>query len=353
MSFLYFGIPVLPHFGRDFIGIGSDPQLFAWSLAWWPHAVLHGHNPFVSHVLWAPAGSESDLGDVGSRARAVPLAPVTLLAGPVAAYNVASILLPALAALDGVSALPAPDALVLAVARRAATSSASRATSSARSSRTCIATSVFLVPLAALFLLRFLEGELDGRGLAFRLGPLLALAVHLRNRGLLHARRSAWRAGLASRGAGRSGPAGRGSGSRSCRSAPRTASARVAVSPFIYYAVTGYNGVVTPTEHNPADVVTFAFPTALTAVGGRWAAHFNFHIPPISAEDGQYLGLPAIAIVVLFAVSRCAAAREPVPASSRSRSPCSRRSERTCGSAGTTSSRCRGRPCATHRSSTT
>ena len=57
LSVLFFAIPVLPHFRRDLIGTGSDPQLFVWSLGWWPHAVLDGHNPFVAHVLWAPNGS--------------------------------------------------------------------------------------------------------------------------------------------------------------------------------------------------------------------------------------------------------------------------------------------------------
>ena len=161
---------------------------------------------------------------------------------------------------------------------------------------------MFLVPLAALFLLRFLEGELDGRGLVLRLGPLLALqftfgvevfftlALCLLAGLLVGAlvapgRRARLRQSLAPIGAAYGVCA-------------------VAVSPFIYYALTGYNGVVNPTQHNPADAVTFAFPTSLTALGGRWAAHFNFHIPPISAEDGQYLGLPAIAIVLWFAVTR-------------------------------------------------
>ena len=57
VSFAYFGVPVLHHFRRDLVGGGSDPQLFVWSLGWWPHAVLHGQNPFVTHLLWAPHGS--------------------------------------------------------------------------------------------------------------------------------------------------------------------------------------------------------------------------------------------------------------------------------------------------------
>ncbi len=88
---------MLRHFRRDLIGGGSDPQLFVWSLGWWPHAVIHGLNPFVTHVLWAPHGSNL-VWTTSVPGLALLLAPVTLAAGPGAAYNVAAVLLPALAA---------------------------------------------------------------------------------------------------------------------------------------------------------------------------------------------------------------------------------------------------------------
>src|SRR4051794_25140102 len=34
----------------------QDPAAYMWALSWWPHAVAHGMNPFVSHLLWAPSG---------------------------------------------------------------------------------------------------------------------------------------------------------------------------------------------------------------------------------------------------------------------------------------------------------
>jgi hypothetical protein len=27
-----------------------------WALSWWPHAISHGINPFVTHYLWSPTG---------------------------------------------------------------------------------------------------------------------------------------------------------------------------------------------------------------------------------------------------------------------------------------------------------
>src|SRR5215208_1504020 len=97
LSILWFGLPVAAHPRTDYVGAGADPQIFVWALAWWPHALLHGENPIVSHAIWAPDGV--DLAWTASApglARA--FAPVTLAAGPVAAYTAAALLLPALAA---------------------------------------------------------------------------------------------------------------------------------------------------------------------------------------------------------------------------------------------------------------
>src|SRR5262249_49620315 len=97
VSFGLFGLPVVSRFGHDWIGTGADPQIFVWSLAWWPHAVLHWQNPVVTHEVWPPAGL--DLTWASSvPALAAALAPVTLSAGTVASYNAGMILAPALAA---------------------------------------------------------------------------------------------------------------------------------------------------------------------------------------------------------------------------------------------------------------
>src|SRR5436853_3033886 len=55
VSFLYFGRPVA-HPGRLLIGQGPDPGIFVWSLAWWPHALLHGQNPIYTNAIFAPDG---------------------------------------------------------------------------------------------------------------------------------------------------------------------------------------------------------------------------------------------------------------------------------------------------------
>jgi hypothetical protein len=75
----------------------SDPAAYMWALSWWPHAIMHGVNPFVSHVLWAPTGVNVAQGAMIPTA-AIIMMPLTAVAGPVVAYNALSVLSPILAA---------------------------------------------------------------------------------------------------------------------------------------------------------------------------------------------------------------------------------------------------------------
>jgi hypothetical protein len=56
ISFLYFGVRIARHAGRDYAGNGADPQIFVWMFGWWPHALLHGESPLGTHAIWAPDG---------------------------------------------------------------------------------------------------------------------------------------------------------------------------------------------------------------------------------------------------------------------------------------------------------
>jgi hypothetical protein len=104
-SVLFFGIPVLRDIRHSYVGLArpelgtgfTDPTVYMWSLAWWPHALTHGLNPLHAHVLWAPEGV--NLAWTTTLPGASILAwPVTVLFGPVAAFNVWMLLAPALAA---------------------------------------------------------------------------------------------------------------------------------------------------------------------------------------------------------------------------------------------------------------
>jgi hypothetical protein len=101
LSILYFGWPVLGRLDSAAIAQDEfDSSAYMWFLAWWPHAVLHGLNPFVTHAIFVPEGY--NLTWVTSiPGPAIVLAPVTLLFGPVVAFNVLQLLSPALSAWGG------------------------------------------------------------------------------------------------------------------------------------------------------------------------------------------------------------------------------------------------------------
>ena len=224
----------------------------------------------------------------------------------------------------------------------AATCSASRATCSARSSGHLHMTSVFLVPLAALVVLRFLEGELGGRGLGVRLGPLLALSSCSRPRSCSRSR-SASRPGSCS---GCSSPRDR--DARIRRSRLRLLLAPTAGRPCSppRSSTTRHRERLPGPDHGHEEQrcrpreLRRSRPghVARALVDASLAEHF----PTNDVERGAYLGLPLLAIVVLFAVLRARSAAGAAFSSPASGSPSSRPSGRSCGSAATRSSRSRG-----------
>ena len=54
LSLLYFG--AVGDYGHMYLGYGPDPIAFIWFLNWWPWAIAHGLNPFISYYVWYPHG---------------------------------------------------------------------------------------------------------------------------------------------------------------------------------------------------------------------------------------------------------------------------------------------------------
>ncbi len=95
LSLLMFGRGTLLHLKTTLIAFGTDAATHAWLLRWWPYALGHGANPFSTTAIWAPVGAR--LGFVVSDAGpALLMSPVTLIFGPVVAYNVSILMAPAL-----------------------------------------------------------------------------------------------------------------------------------------------------------------------------------------------------------------------------------------------------------------
>lgn len=86
------------HFGSTVVGRNpsNDFQIMAWSLRFWPWAISHGRPLTHTGLLWSPSGF-STLWMTTIPLPSLVAAPVTLTAGPLAAYNVLMLAAPALA----------------------------------------------------------------------------------------------------------------------------------------------------------------------------------------------------------------------------------------------------------------
>jgi len=99
LSILFYGRDLILRMTKVNAGNRLDPQIFIWCFQWWPHAIAHRLDAFHPRIIWAPEGI--DLAWVTS----VPLlsvaaAPLTMRFGPVASFNLANLLMPALTGLS-------------------------------------------------------------------------------------------------------------------------------------------------------------------------------------------------------------------------------------------------------------
>jgi hypothetical protein len=308
LAFGFFGVRLLVDGGTVYPGIGVDPQIFTWSFAWWPHAILHGENPIYSHVVWAPDGVDLAWATTVP-GLALAFTPLTLLVGPLASYDTAAVLMPALAAWTAFL-------LCRHLTRNFWASLAGGYVFGFSSYMLgqfqghLHLTSVFLLPLVALVCLRFLEGGLGARGLAWRLGLLLALQVSFSTEVaftltlaivasivLAFALVPAVRARVVS---------------LLVPVAGAYAFAAVLISPFLWYLLTDFHrgtiNSIGPADLFGLDLANLVVPTRLS-LGGGWAWPLSRHFLSGWTEGGGYLGLPAlVAVVWSFRRSRFLAA---------------------------------------------
>lgn len=277
----------------------ADATQFMWAMWWWPHAILHGLNPFVTHAVWVPDGMNL------ASATTIPLpavvmAPLTALVGPVhgpiVSYNVATLLAPVISAWFAyrlclyVTAAPAASILggwlygfcSFAIANSAAHLHLAL---------------TFGAPLMVLLTLRYYRGDI-GR-LRFVLLGALTLGCQLLcgtevffTTGLLGAVALLCVLAFAPRDERR----------RILGLIPPLIAAglltAVVCSPFLYYALTGPEVGGGQAFLYPADLLSFAIPTPITWLGGKsFLPVSGFYLGNLY-EQGTYLGLPLIAIVI-------------------------------------------------------
>jgi len=85
------------HLGTTLACACGDSGQQVWFIEWPAYALQHGLSPFFSGALWAPDGVNLS-SNASSPLVGITLAPVTWLAGPVVATNLALVLAPALSA---------------------------------------------------------------------------------------------------------------------------------------------------------------------------------------------------------------------------------------------------------------
>jgi hypothetical protein len=302
VAFLFFGVRALGHSGRTFIGTpNGDPQLEIWAFAWWPHAILHGHNPFFTHAVWAPSGVELAWPTMAP-GLALAFAPLTNVIGPTGSYDVAATLMPALSAWTAFL-------LCRHITRSFWPSLAGGylfgfSAYELGSLQHVQLTGVFLVPLVALVVLRYVEGTLSGRGLALRLGILVAAELWISTEisftlalALLGSLVLAYLLVPSARERLRS---------LLLPLVGAYALGGVLASPLAYELLKNFHGhpfnPVSPTQWS-ADVLNAFIPSDVLALGTKLTS-ISHHFTGSRWEAGAYYGLPALVVLVLFGVRR-------------------------------------------------
>jgi hypothetical protein len=176
LALVWLGRDVVVHpVGRVVGDSVPDKTIVMWSFLWWPHQLFHGHDPFVTKVIWAPHGV--DLAWVTAMPGAsLLLTPLSETAGPVVAYNVAALAAPALAAWT-----------TFLLARRLTRSFSGSLVAGllfgfspylmGEASSHLNLTLVFLVPLLGWLAVAFVQGDFGPR--AFVLAAAVALALQI------------------------------------------------------------------------------------------------------------------------------------------------------------------------------
>ncbi|HEY7401807.1 MAG TPA: hypothetical protein VH989_13040 [Actinomycetota bacterium] len=101
VSIVLFGLPVLANMSEVWAGVGTnDAKVFAWDLAWWPHAISNHLNPIFTTELFAPTGRNL-MWITSMPGPSVLVWPITTIFGPVVSSNVLTLVGAPLAAWGG------------------------------------------------------------------------------------------------------------------------------------------------------------------------------------------------------------------------------------------------------------
>jgi hypothetical protein len=274
---------------------GADPTQFMWALVWWPHAIVHGLNPFITHEIWASKAGFNLAGGTSIPGAALLAAPITALVGPVASFNIISTLAPAVSAWFAYALCRyitgAPLASMLGGLLYGFSSY-----ELAHLLGLMHTTLVFVPPAAVLLTLKRLDQRIPTRRYVVLMTILLCLQLLLSAELFL----TMTCLGVVTLVAGWAFAPAETRARLRALALPLIGAygvAAVICSPFLYYAfqTPGYSrgwGQIFS-----ADLLNFLVPTPITRLGGHRFASVAATFSGDPAEIGAYLGLPLVLIV--------------------------------------------------------
>lgn len=286
--------------GSSFIGGGSDPTGFIWLLSWWPYAISHGINPFITHFIWAPSGFNLTWAN-SIPSLAILAWPITAIWGPVVSFNIVTLLAPALAAL-------ATFLLCREITQKFLPSLIGGWLFGFSSYElgqllghinldfvVCIPLMLWITVLRFKRKIRFRSFIIiSGVTLTFQLGVntevlatmsfFMALAVLIaymacredRSRILKITKELIWAYVICI----------------------------IFASPFLYFFILGHGSapsLIQPFGVYVADLLNYIIPTPITAIGGRWVTYISGYFTGNYSEDGAFLGVFVLTMVGLSA----------------------------------------------------
>ena len=297
VAFVFFALPVLLRGGPRYAGGGPDQRLFIWSFAWWPHAILHGVNPFYTRVMWAPGGFNLAW-TTTVPGLALLFAPVTLLAGPVAAFNIATVVMPAIGAYCAYALCRYVTGRLWPAVFGGYLFGFSTYVLYEEALGHVNLDTVFVLPLTALVVLKFLDRRLTGRGLILRLGPLLAFQL-LSSTEIAFTLTVALLAGLVLAFAFAKERRAR-IGDLLLPLVGSYILAALLTAPFLYYLLMGFERTGFWGRPQAADLANFLIPPEFSLLGGSWGTALSRGFNRMNDGEEVFFGLPALLLVALW-----------------------------------------------------
>jgi hypothetical protein len=291
---------VIAHLSTRYVGVGKeDAKLYVWTLAWWPYAVRHGLNPLHSPLVWAPAGVNMAWIS-GMPGPALVLAPVTMAANAVASLNVLLLLAPPLAGWAGyLLCSRLTRSFWPAVAGGFVFGFSTYEVAQMHGHANLVL--VFPVAVAAYLVVRRIEGSLGRLAFVALLTLVLVAEFSISTEVFLT---MTLFGGLALAGAYVFGPRDgrRGVLDAAVLVAASYAATAVVVSPYLVAALSAVPpGPIRNGNTLSVDLLSFVLPRFSTLVGGSAFRPLTRRFLVTDVEDGAYLGL-FLLVIVLFAI---------------------------------------------------